>query len=325
LDGSVVEGRLAEVFGGLALIRNRNTSVFVGLEAMTDEELKRVNRFLAAQPSDVVRLQDSTSKVWQDIRGKLRSLQNGKVVTYEPGTRTEPEIYLVYFSAGWCPPCHHFTPELVEAYQRMQERWPGRVEVVLVSSDETSTHAEKYLRDARMPWPMLRFGSRAKTLTQWAANGIPCLVAVTRNGDVIFHSYQGEEYLGPRSVLEKCHQLLPYLDHNSPESKRSQHRLALQQHRDATGTSDSEVKPYLIQIDQSRANFIPEQGLTFLVEVDESGRVIDAALEAVSSSPFNDLMRPDLDRWLFLPAISQGKPVKAKVRVPLSRALAAKA
>jgi hypothetical protein len=167
---------------------------------------------------------------------------------------------------------------------------------------------------------MLRYGDQARALTQWEARGIPCLVVVSRSGDAVFHSYQGDTYLGPESVLEKCEQLLPSLDPKSPACLRARHRLAVRRHRLQTGDNSSTVKPYLLQVDRSRAELIPEQGSLLVVEVDEEGKVADVSLEGQLYSPICDLLKPDASNWLFLPAIDHGKPVKAIVKVPLARA-----
>lgn len=318
-DGAVIDGTLVDVYGGLALIHGKTANVFIGLESMTDEELDRVDHFLVTQSAGNTRWKESKSKVWWDLRDKLKSVQNGKVRFYDPAERAEPELYLAYFSASWCPPCHRFTPLLVEAYQRIQQRWPGRVEVVLISSDETASAAEKYMIDAHMPWLMLRFGTEARALTQWAAAGIPCLVAVSRSGDVLFHSYQGKTYIGPESVLEKCEQLLPTLDPKSPGGLRARHRLAVRHYRVQIGDNSSAVKPYLLQVDPARAEFIPEKGLLLVVEVDEAGRVADVSVEGQPYSPICDALKPDMSNWLFLPAIEHGKPVKATVKIPLAK------
>lgn len=319
-DGAVVDGTLVDLFGGLALIHGKNSNTFIGLDSMSDEELDRVDHFLATRPAGTTPWKESKSEVWTDLKGKLKSVQNGKVRAYDPVGRTEPELYLAYFSASWCPPCHRFTPQLVEAYHRIQQRWPGLVEVVLISSDETAWDAEKYMIDAHMPWLMLRFNTQARALTQWAARGIPCLVAVSRSGDALFHSYQGETYLGPESVLEKCEQLLPSLDTRSPAWLRARHRLAVRHHRVQTGDNSSKVKPYLLQVDQARTEFIPEKGVLMVVEVDEEGKVADVSVEGQPYSPLCDLLKPDTSNWLFLPAIDHGKPVKATVKVPLAKA-----
>ena len=134
---------------------------------------------------------------------------------------------------------------------------------------------------------------------------------------MLFHSYRGDEYLGPDSVLQQCEQLLPSLDGKSAAGLRARHRLAVRQHQTQTGALSSQVKPYLLQIHQSRAEFIPEKGVLFNVEVDEKGKVADASLENDPYSPVGDVLKPDVSGWLFLPAIDQGKPVKSTLKVPL--------
>jgi thiol-disulfide isomerase/thioredoxin len=320
-DGAVIEGRLTQVLGGLAFVAGRSANGFVPLETMTDEELRRVDAFLASAPPREPSWQNSRSPVARSLAHSLEVVRDGRLVAFEPGDRPEPAIYLAYFSASWCPPCHRFTPELIKAYQRLQALSPGFFEVVLISSDENTTAANKYMTDAGMPWLMLGFRSlgQAKPLEQWRANGIPNLVAVTRDGDVIFHSYRGTEYLGPEQVVEKCEQLLPFLQEGGPLARRARHRLAIQQYLRQVGTGSSAVQPYLLEVDDRRWSAVPPGGVELELEIDAAGKVAEGH---VTDEPFSDLanlLSPAFQQWLFLPAVDHGKPVAQSVRVPLKR------
>jgi len=321
VDGSVIEGRLTQVMGGLAFIAGRTANGFVPLETMTDEELRRVDAFLASAPPQEPSWQNSRSGVARSLAGSLQVVRDGKLVSYTPGDRPEPRIYLAYFSASWCPPCHRFTPKLIEAYRRLQARAPGFFEIILISSDENATAADKYMTDAGMPWLMLRFRSRgqAKPLEQWRANGIPNLVAVTRDGDVIFHSYRGTEYLGPEQVVEKCEQLLPFLQEGGPVVRRARHRLAIQQYLRQVGTGSAAPQPYLLQVEDGRWSAIPPAGVMLELEIDAAGRVVEGHIADEPFSDLADLLSPAFQPWLFLPAVDHGKPVAQSVRVPLKR------
>jgi thiol-disulfide isomerase/thioredoxin len=55
------------------------------------------------------------------VKGKLQVLKNGKLTAFDPGTRTEPQFYVIYFSAHWCGPCRRFTPNLIKTYNDLQK------------------------------------------------------------------------------------------------------------------------------------------------------------------------------------------------------------
>jgi thiol-disulfide isomerase/thioredoxin len=92
----------------------------------------------------------------------------------------------IYFSASWCPPCHAFTPRLVEAY----EAWAADgedIEIVFVSSDRNVQEMRQYMRQARMPWLAVPHGSdRVNLLRQrFGVRGIPTLAVVDAEGRTI--------------------------------------------------------------------------------------------------------------------------------------------
>ncbi len=317
-DGSQFDGRLAEVLGTHAVVVGKKTNAILPIEAFTDEELQRVAAFLSAKPTQPL-WGNSASKVTQALLPRLEMLNEGKLASYDPAARPEPELYLVYFSAGWCGPCHRFTPSLIEAYQRWRATMPGRVEVIFVSNDRSASEQSGYAREAGMPWPMLKYSQlgRAKVIERWAGNGIPCLVAVTRDGDVLFHSYRGEEYLGPKHVMNASDQLLQIMAGKSAAGRRSLHRLAVIQHVAAAGTGDNSPKPYLIALDRPKYGAIEIPPLTFQLKVDERGRVTEASIAEPVGNDLQRLLKDDAANWLFLPAVEAGKPTTRTVQVPL--------
>ncbi len=111
------------------------------------------------------------------------------------------DYFLLYFSAHWCPPCQAFTPRLVEFHQN---HGGGRIfHTFLVSSDKSEAAMLGYMRETRMPWAAVRYGSDAshQLKANYAGSGIPCLVLIDRSGHVLADSYAGKRYLGPQTVL----------------------------------------------------------------------------------------------------------------------------
>jgi thioredoxin-related protein len=113
------------------------------------------------------------------------------------------KFVLVYFSAHWCPPCRKFTPEFVEFYNKNIAQSTGStVDAIFVSSDETAENQLNYMKETKMPWAAVRFDTlEASPLQQFAGNGIPCVALLNDKGEVIAHSYKGEDYKGPKYPL----------------------------------------------------------------------------------------------------------------------------
>lgn len=70
---------------------------------------------------------------------------------------TKPYLF-IYFSAGWCPLCKKFTPQLAEFYQNYYHN--GDFEVLFVSSDKSSEEMRKYWATAGIPGVALKLESK---------------------------------------------------------------------------------------------------------------------------------------------------------------------
>ncbi|GAB2297385.1 hypothetical protein Dimus_031492 [Dionaea muscipula] len=94
---------------------------------------------------------------------------------------------LLYFSAHWCPPCRHFTPELIEAYQetKAKAKVEEALEVIFISSDRDQSSYDEYY--SSMPWLALPFRDERKAFLSktFKVSGIPCLVAIGPDGKTI--------------------------------------------------------------------------------------------------------------------------------------------
>jgi thiol-disulfide isomerase/thioredoxin len=146
--------------------------------------------------------------VASQLNGRLVVVRGKSVFPYASDLRQAKYIAL-YYSAGWCGPCHQFTPELVKFYNEMKPKYPG-FEVVFVSEDQSANAMEKYMVEMSMPWPAVRYnaakGNRA--LNKYAGPGIPCLVLLSEKGEVLSDSFEGTSYLGPHKVMDDLKKLL---------------------------------------------------------------------------------------------------------------------
>lgn len=125
---------------------------------------------------------------------------NGQAVE---ASKIQSKKYLfIYFSAHWCPPCRAFTPKLVEFYNKNVQK--GDFELLFVSSDKSQEAMQGYMEGNKMPWVGLKLDSpRVKELKAlYGVRGIPCLVLLGENDEVIASSFDGADYKGPGVALD---------------------------------------------------------------------------------------------------------------------------
>jgi thiol-disulfide isomerase/thioredoxin len=313
LGDAEVEGRLCAVYGPLAFVQGPAGNQFVPIAGMTDGEVLRVIDFLDSPVARRTTMGTSRSKVARALRQRLQILRAGKLVSVDTDSWPEPQIYLAYFSAGWCPPCHRFTPELVRQYHEIQQAYPGWIEVVMLSSDETPADAASYAAEFNLPWPVVEFHSRelVRPLVQWEASGIPNLVAVTREGDILYSSYHGTEYVGPQDVLDKVTQLLRVLSRSSGDILRARHRIGMVQRARKIGAGSDAVQPFYTALSRTAQQALPAQGAEVEVDVDEHGVVTGTEVDHQSFTPLAEIISAETEHWLFLPAIEHGTPKAA--------------
>lgn len=96
------------------------------------------------------------------------------------------KVVALYFSAGWCPPCQHFTPLLKEFYIELKED-EKPFEIVFVSSDKTASDMETYMKQSHGDWLAVPFGNEMikQLKSRYHVTAIPKLIVVTDDGDVV--------------------------------------------------------------------------------------------------------------------------------------------
>lgn len=144
-----------------------------------------------------------------NLNGRLVRLEGKNLVSVSGTPLAQDKYVALYFSAGWCPPCHVFTPRLVSFYKEMKPKHPN-FEVVLISQDYSENDMKSYMESASMPWPALRY-SYAKSdqeLRKYCGPGIPSLVVFNDKGEVVSTSWDGKSYLGAYKVLDDLGNLL---------------------------------------------------------------------------------------------------------------------
>lgn len=106
-----------------------------------------------------------------------------------------------YFSAHWCPPCRTFTPSLV----KFRDDNKHDFEIVFVSSDKSPQAQMGYMEETNMKWLTLPHrGKAANSLAgKYGVRGIPALIIVSPNGEIITKNGRGDVSGNPKGALAK--------------------------------------------------------------------------------------------------------------------------
>lgn len=143
----------------------------------------------------------------------LRAMVDGKLAdahgaAVSADALKDKRVVLLYFSAGWCPPCHQFTPKLVDFYNA--HGGGKNFEVIFVSSDSDTAKMQAYIDEYKMPWLAVKHDQvKASGLQErFAGNGIPDLEMLDGTGQVISSSFAGKNYRGPYEVLQDLEKAL---------------------------------------------------------------------------------------------------------------------
>ncbi len=150
--------------------------------------------------------------VAEALAGKLVRLEGGEFADHKLNPEQAIDYFLLYFSAGWNPACVKFTPALVKFYNE-QKAAGANFEIVLVSADDSEAEMKRYMAEADMPWPALRFADRGGEGLEFvdaaAGRGVPCLAVLDSRGLILAHSYRRrKEYLGAEEPLAEFAKLL---------------------------------------------------------------------------------------------------------------------
>ncbi len=318
-DRSSFTASLTEVVGGLVFLQGAKGARMVHVVHLSDADLEVVAEHLDSLPAVRPNWEHSTEALPKALRGNLRVLESNKLEKHSFAGKPVPDLFLIYYSAHWCGPCRRFTPELVTAYKELIRLYPGRLELVFVSWDETGGDQLRYVREVGMPWTVLHFGQRKmiEMINRWAGSGIPCLALATPGGNLLFHSYKGEEYLGPQSVLDQTRRLMAGLYASGTEGKALEHRYRVVLHRRAAKGGDRPCQPYITQFDASQFQTLRTKRLTVRILVGVDGLVKSSEV----LDQLDVVLRVDLEKvaesWLFLPRIQGGSAVEATLDIPV--------
>lgn len=317
----IIPGKLSGVYGPLALFSHNNVSKLVSVETLSDASLLRLPYLADEGATTTSTWATPAGQVTKALKGKLQTWNGKKLVNFTPGDRTEPKFYLIYYGAFWCPPCRSFSPRLLEAYRSLKAAHGDDFEVIFVSSDNDTGEQVKYVAELGMPWPIVKLQATESIsiLNRWKARGIPNLVAVTANGDLLYHSYVGTEYVGPNEVVKKFTEFSGYtrLDPWSRPQPWA-HRLAVLRAIKAAGSQSVPPASYLHPYERKDFHGIESKQITLSLVIDERGKVTDVDTVTPIPAVHRAAVLKVVEGWLFIPAIENGTPRSVRVNLPLA-------
>ena len=208
-EGKTIKGELIGYYASTVFIDTGNRGTFyIHYSGLDNDGQKRVDEwfqeFRNRRKAEPALVSESESKLTRFLSENLVEWKEGEVQSCEFASKEEPEFYAFYYSAHWCGPCRRFTPKLRVFYKTMRMLGYHNFEIVFVSSDTSAKSMAKYMKEEQMPWPAVKYGKRIhNTVSRYKGSGIPCLVVTDRWGNMLFHSYEGSEYVGPSVPRDK--------------------------------------------------------------------------------------------------------------------------
>jgi len=141
----------------------------------------------------------------------------GQTLVTADGTKVKAEEYLkdkvvgLYFSAGWCPPCRAFTPQLKKYYEELKSAGKN-FEVVFVSRDRSAEDLVEYYRDHHGKWLYLEFGDPniQELLTKYDVKSIPTFRVIKPDGSVVVSDARNEVAEKGSKALELWEEWMAY-------------------------------------------------------------------------------------------------------------------
>lgn len=149
----------------------------------------------------------AVGRVLAELDGKLISLKAGKAAKLN--LAKPPRFTVLYFGAEASGPCQVFAPKLVEFYDA--HRQAGRAfEVVFVSRDASAAEMLRHARKHKFPWLAVSF-EKLKSIPIVQAHaryGIPHVLVLDPEGNVLADSYRNGESRGASTALDELGELL---------------------------------------------------------------------------------------------------------------------
>ncbi len=155
-----------------------------------------------------VQAADSPDYTPPPFASAFKGLVDAKGQSYTGTAFNDAKIYVLYFSASWCPPCRQFSPNLVKFINENAAANP-HMAAVMLNDDDNRADMLAYMKSENMPFPSMPLAVlRTSILNKYSGEGIPDLVVVDSNGKVLADSYENNAYVGPYKALDELSKIL---------------------------------------------------------------------------------------------------------------------
>ncbi len=337
-NGDQLELSFANAYGTTVYFYNDKSFGSADLYQLSEKDQAEIILWSRQRDQDLLSGRLEPTEFTQRFRKDAKRLVDGKLVDPDWSDAREPDFYAIYTSASWCGPCRRFTPELVRFYKFYKEAYGDRMELVLCSWDRSKRDMIKYMEDEGMTW----YGNwRTRESSFWRdyqGNGIPCLVIVDRNGNLLAHSYDGDDYYGPKRPMEKLRELLLFAS-NDPEQRisvttpgidtaklseaiRKRENEVSRQEKATPPQPISTPSTLLLDLQDPAAE---ETTLNVRVAIDKRGMVREASLVTPGSKTLQEIVRKTVILWQFMPRVTvEEGAVASEFIMPISLNIAEK-
>lgn len=147
----------------------------------------------SSRPKPVLQSREMTPFI-KEVMENLEILEGTNI---KPYTNTisfkDKDYYLLLIGNGADDSFKKIIPKIVDYYTRVN-RVSKKYEVVYLSLDRTPQNREAFVKEVKMPWPLLKLETvrTSKSFGEYGQNGVPNLVVVDRQGKVVSQGYVGE-------------------------------------------------------------------------------------------------------------------------------------
>lgn len=321
VNGEDFKGELVRVFGPTAYFKLSSKKMLaLPVDSLIEEDRARVAAFAdEASQAEAPDWETADSIMAKNLREHVFLPTAEGTEPFAFAGRPEPDFYVIYYSASWCGPCRQFTPIWVARYNNLKERGLNNFEVFFVSWDESSKDMLGYMREDKMPWPgvNLIYAKSNKYLRRAEGNGIPCLAILDRDGNILSHSYQNGEYIGPDAVVNHLMALLEWTNPDNYSIIEAQFMRIRRRALDSIGQQDHPPQAFHMKLDGLDWKECGLSEIPLTITVNSWGRVSEIDLPESIDEATRECIEKSVEAWLFLPKIENGRYVESKVRVPL--------
>ncbi len=172
------------------------------LEQIPDGEQVAADALMTFGPILTASKDEKIRELGESFAGKIRLLSlpgkpmeiSGDLLDGKPFDQKSlaGKVVLVDFWATWCGPCIAEIPNVIEQYEKYHAKG---FEVLGISLDEEKDKVDAFVAENEIPWPIIYAGKgwQDPTAQFYGISGIPQLILIGRDGNVIMLNARGEK------------------------------------------------------------------------------------------------------------------------------------